>query len=42
MIPGQVSDGGKVLSLKGYDEVEKALELYWCLIHDEFFVTGDL
>mgnify|MGYP001252342840 CR=1 FL=1 len=38
MIPGQVSDGEKLVSLQGYDEVEKALGLYWCLIKDEFFV----
>ena len=38
MIPGQVSDGEKLVSLQGYDEVEKALGLYWCLIKDEVFV----
>ena len=38
MIPGQVSDGEKLVSLQGYDEVEKALGLYWCLINDEVFV----
>ena len=34
MIPGQVSDDGKLVSLQGYDEVEKALGLYLCLVND--------
>ena len=38
MIPGQVSDGEKLVSLQGYEEIEKALGLYWCLINDEVFV----
>ena len=42
MIPGQVSAGEKVVSLQGYDEVEKALGLYWCLLKDEFFVKLEL
>ena len=36
------SDGEKVVSLQGYDEVEKALGLYWCLVKDEFFVKLEL
>ena len=42
MIPGQVSDGETIVSLQGYDEVEKALGLYWCLVRDEFFVKLEL
>ena len=42
MIPGQVSDGEKLVSLQGYDEVEKALGLYWCLVNDELFVKLEL
>ena len=42
MIPGQVSDSGKLVSLQVYDDVEKALGLYWCLVNDEFFVRLEI
>ena len=46
MIPGQVSggltDGDKVVSFQVYDDVEKALGLYWCLVKDEFFVKLEI
>ena len=42
MIPGQVSDGEKLVSLQVYDDVEKALGLYWCLVNDEFFVKLEI
>ena len=38
MIPRQVSTGENIVSFQAYDEVEKALGLYWCLVNDEFFV----
>ena len=37
MIPGQISNGEMLVSLQGYDEVEKALGLYWCMVKDKFF-----
>ena len=45
MIPGKVSngeDGEDIVSFQGYDEVEKALGLYWCLVNDEFFVKLEI
>ena len=42
MIPFLVSDGEKLVALQGYDEVEKALGLYWCLVSDEFFVKLEI
>ena len=42
MIPRQDSDGAQVVSLKVYDDVEKALGLYWCLLNDEVFIKLEL
>ena len=42
MIPGQVSVGEKLVALQVYDDVEKALGLYWCLVKDEFFVKLEI
>ena len=42
MIPGQITSGEQLVSLQGYDEVEKALGLYWCLVNDEFFVKLEI
>ena len=42
MIPGQIASGEQQVSLQGYDEVEKALGLYWCWVNDEFFVKLEI